>query len=98
MLRLGKRSSDSASHNNTILIISNDKEFIEIVKSFGDWGLLFKGVSETCEKEAKEQKRGFLCMLLGTLGASLPGSILAGKGANRAGEGMIRAFYGNKKS
>ena len=37
-------------------------------------------------------------MLLGTLGASLLGNILAGKGLNRAGEGMIRAVYGNKKS
>ena len=35
-------------------------------------------------------------MLLGTLGPSLLGSILAGKGINRAGEGVIRAGYGNK--
>ena len=46
-------------------------------------------------------------MLLGTLGASLLGNILAGKGAiatshgqgvNRAGEGIVRAGYGNKKT
>ena len=45
-------------------------------------------------------------MLLGTLGASLLGNILAGKGINRAGEGakakrqgqgIVRAGYGNKK-
>ena len=36
-------------------------------------------------------------MLLGTLGASLLGNILAGKGINRAGEGVVRASYGNKK-
>ena len=35
-------------------------------------------------------------MLLGTLGASLLGNILDGKGINRAGEGVIRAGYGNK--
>ena len=35
-------------------------------------------------------------MLLGTLGASLLGNILAGKAINRAGEGVIRARYGNK--
>ena len=35
-------------------------------------------------------------MLLGTLGASLLGNILAGKGMNRAGEGVVRAGYGNK--
>ena len=36
-------------------------------------------------------------MLLGTLGASLLGKILAAKGINRAGEGVIRAGYGNKR-
>ena len=40
----------------------------------------------------------FLSMLLGTLGVSLLGNILAGKRINRAGEGVIRADYGNKKS
>ena len=36
-------------------------------------------------------------MLLGTLGESLLGNILTGKGINRAGEGAIRAGFGNKK-
>ena len=36
---------------------------------------------------------GFLCMLLGTLDASLLGNILAGKGMNRAGKGFLRAGY-----
>ena len=52
---------------------------------------MLKGVSETIQNEAKEQKGGFLSMLLGTLGASLLGNILAGKGMNRAGEGFLRA-------
>ena len=47
-----------------------------------------------CQNEAKEQKGGFLSMLLGTLGACLLGSILAGKGINRAGDGIVRAGYG----
>ena len=69
------------SGNNTTLIISNDKmkDLIEIVKSLEDSGLLLKGVSETIQNEAKEQKGGFLSMLLGTLSASLLGNILAGK-------------------
>ena len=54
-------------------------------------------VSETIQNEAKEQKEWFVSMLLGTLGASLLGNILAGKGINRTGEGVIRAGYGNKK-
>ena len=66
---------------NTTLIISNDKmeEVVNIVKSLEDSGLLLKGVSETIQNEAKQQKGGFLSMLLGTLGASLLGNILAEK-------------------
>ena len=86
-------------NNNTILIISNDemKDIIKIVKSLEDSGLLLKGVTETVQNEVKEQKGGFLSMLLGTLGASLLGNILTGKGINRAGEGIVRAGYGNKR-
>ena len=73
------------------------KDFIKIVKSFEDSGLLLKGVSKTIQNEAKKQKAGFLSMLLGTLGASLLGNILAGIGINRAGEGIVKAGYGNKK-
>ena len=69
------------------------EDIIKMVKSLKDSGLLLKGVSETIQNEAKEQKGGFLSMLLGTLGASLLGNILAGKGMNRAGEGFIRASY-----
>ena len=54
------------------LIISNSEmnDFIKIVKSLEDSGLLLKGVTETVQNEVKEQKGGFLSMLLGTLGAS----------------------------
>ena len=73
------------------------KDVIRIVKSLVDSGLLLKVVSETIQNEAKEQKGGFLSMLIGTVGASLLGNILAGKGINRAGEGVIRAGDGNKR-
>ena len=43
--------------------------------------------------EAKEQKEGFLGMLLGTVGASLLGNLLTGKATIRAGEGTIRAGH-----
>ena len=80
----------------TTLIISNDemKDIIRIVK---DSGLLLKGVSETIQNDAKEQKEGFLSMLLGTLGASLLGNVLADQGINKAGEGVIKGGHGNKK-
>ena len=92
-------SSSSASHNNTILIISNDeiKDIIKIVKSLSNYSLLPEEVSESVQNEAKEQRGGFISMLLGTLGASLLGNILADKGINRAEEGVIRAGYGNKR-
>ena len=92
----------------TTLITSNDeiKDIIKIVKSLEYSGLLIKGVTETVRNEIKEQKRGFLSMLLGTLGASLLGNLLTrrvvnragkGRGINRAGEGVLRAGYGNNK-
>ena len=83
------------------------KGIIKLVKSLEDSGLLLEGVSETIQNEATEQKGGFLSMLLGTLGTGLLGNILTGKGAiatshgrgtNRAGEGIVRPGYGNKKS
>ena len=64
---------------------------MKIVKSLEETGLLIKGVSETIKNEAKEQKGGFLVMLLGTLGASLLVNLLTGKGNIKAGEGTIRA-------
>ena len=73
------------------------EDVIKIVKSLEDSGLLLKGVTETVQNEVKEEKGGFLSMLLGILGASLLRNILAGKGINRAGEGIVRAGYGNKK-
>ena len=77
----------------TIIIICNDEinDIMKIFKSLEESGLLIKGVSETIKNEAKEQKGGFLKMLLGTLGASLLGNLLTGKGTIRAGEGTIRA-------
>ena len=92
-----------SGHNNTTLIISNYEmdDILKIVKSLENFGLSLKGVSETIQHEAKEQRGGFLSMLLGTLGASLLGDILSkglsGKGTIRAGEGTIRAGYGSKR-
>ena len=73
-------------------------DILKRVKSLEDSGVLLKGINETIKNEAKEQKGGFPSMLLGTLGASLLGNMLAGKGVIRAGEGTIRAGYGSKSS
>ena len=69
------------------------KKVLKIVKSLEDPGLLLKGVSKSIKNEAKEQKEGFLSMLLGILGASLLGNMLAGKGFTRAGEGTAIVGY-----
>ena len=95
------------SGNMTTLITSNNEieDIIKIVKSLEDSGLLLKGVTETVQNEVKEQRGGFLSALLGTLGASLLGDLLTGKGIyragkgkgiNRAGEGILRAGFENK--
>ena len=72
ILGSGCRNSFSAPHNTRTLIISNSEmnDIIKIVKSFKDSGLLLKGVTETVQNKLKEQKGGFLSMLLGTFGAS----------------------------
>ena len=83
------------------------EDIIKIVKSLEDSDFLLKRIAETVQNEVKEQKGGFLSMLLGTLGASLLGNLLMGKGIyragkgkeiNRAGEGIVRAGYGRPSS
>ena len=75
---------------------------MKIIQAHEDSNILLKGVTETIKNETKEQKGGFLSMLLGTLGASLLGNILAGKGIVRAGsgnekgKGIVRAGTGKQ--
>ena len=66
-------------------------DIMKKVKYLEESGLLTKFVSETIKNEAKEQKEGFVWILLGTLGASLLGNLLTGKGTIRVGEGTNRA-------
>ena len=87
------------------LIISNEEmnDIMKILQSLEDSNILLKRVTKTIEKETKEQKGGFLSMLLGILGASLLENLLSGKGIVRAsyghpskkGKGIVRAGYGN---
>ena len=74
---------------NTTLIISNEEMnyIMKIVQALEDSNILLKGVTKTIENETKEQKGGFLSMLLGTLGASLLGNFLTVNGIIRAGYG-----------
>ena len=75
---------------------------MKIVQALGDFNILLKRVTKTIKNETKEQKGGFLSMLLGTLGASFLGNLLAGKEIVRAvlgnnkGKGIVRAATGKK--
>ena len=82
--------------STTTLIISNEEmnDTMKIVKSLEGSGLLITGISKTIKNEAKEQKGGFVGILLGTLSASLLGNLSTGKGLIRAGKGTIRADVG----
>ena len=55
------------------------KDIMKIIEALENSGILLKGVSKMIENETKEQRGGFLGMLLGTLGASLLGNLLTGK-------------------
>ena len=61
---------------------------MKIIQVLENSGILLKGVTETIKSETKELKGGFLNILLGTLGASLLGNLLSGKGIVKAGEGI----------
>ena len=83
------------------LMIDNEdmNDIMKIIKALEKSGILLSGIGKTIENEVKEQKGGFLSMLLGTVGASLLGNLLTGgKGIMRAGEGIMRAGEGNKKT
>ena len=65
-------------------------DIMKIIEALENSGILLKGVSKTIEYETKEQRGGFLSLLLRTLGASLLGNLLSGgKGIMRAGEGSV---------
>ena len=78
---------------NGIKLIIEQKDMndtIKIIEALENSGILLKGVTKTIENETKEQKGGFLSMLLATLGASLLGNLLTGgKGMMRGGEGSV---------
>ena len=88
----------------TTLIISNEEmnDIMKIVQALEDSNSLLKQIIKKIKNESKEQKGGFLSMLLGTLGASFLGNMLARKGIvgagskNRKGKRIVRAGYGKE--
>ena len=94
-------ATDAAIHkkmfgSDTTTLINSNEEMNDImiqkiIKSLEESGLLIKGVSETIKNEVKEQKGGFIRILLGTLGGGLLRNLLTGKSRIRASEDTIRA-------
>ena len=83
------------------LIIEQEdmNDIMKIIEVLKNSGILLKRVTKKIENETKEQRGGFLSMLLGTLGASLLGNLLAGgKGMMRAGNRIVRAGEGSRKN
>ena len=90
----------------TTLVINNEElnDIMKIIQALEDQGILLNGISKKIKNDIKNQSGGALGMLLGTLGASLLGNLLSGKGIYRAGHGItrtghgiIRAGHGNKQ-
>ena len=81
------------------LIIEQEdmNDIMKIIKALENSGILLKGLRKAIENETKEQRGGFLSMLLGTLGASLLGNLLTGgKGIMREGDGIVRTGEGSE--
>ena len=86
------------THGSGVKLIIEQEDMngiIKIIEVLENSGILLKGVTKTIENETKEQRGGFLSMLLRTLGASLLGNLLTGKGMMRAGEEIVRAGEGS---
>ena len=79
---------------------------MRIVQALEDFNVLLKGGTKTIKNGTKEQKGGFLSMLLGTLGARnlLWEKVIVRAGSDRRSlnfstsyrKGIVRAGYGNK--
>ena len=91
MFGFGCSPADLACCNTTLIISNEEINIMKIVKSLEESGLLIKGISNTNKNKAKEQKGGFLGMIIGALGASLLGSLLTDKVTIRASIDTVRA-------
>ena len=78
-------------------------DVMKIIQALEDSNILRKEITKTVKNGTKEQKGGFLSMLLGTLRASLLGNLVTGKGivragnGNKKGKGIVRTGTGKKQ-
>ena len=83
MSRIGGAIQKNIYGNGTITLVNSNEELCDIMKiiqALEDSNILLKGISKTIESDIKEQNGNGLGMILGTLGASLLGNLLSGKG------------------
>ena len=92
-------SIQKKTHGSGVKLIIEQEDMngiMKIIEALENFGILLKGVRKIIENETKEQRGGFLSMLLGILGASLLGNLLTGgKGMMRAGDGIVHAGEGS---
>ena len=99
-----KKKYMGTTTGTTSSIISNEEmnDTKKIFQALEGFNFLLKGTTKTIKSETKKQKGGFLSMLLGTLGASFLGDLLAEKGivragsGNKKGKGIVRAGTGKQ--
>ena len=85
------------SGNSTLIISDNDlNDLIKVVTALEEHDILLKRTSNTIKNKTIKQEGGFLSMLLGTLGASLLGNLLTGRGLYRTGKRLYRTGQGLK--
>ena len=98
-----KQTKRDGSGTTTLMIWNEEmNDIMKIVQALEDSTILLKGVTKTIKNETEDQKGGFLSMLLGTLGDSILGNLLAGKeigragSGNKKGKGILRAGTGKQ--
>ena len=98
-----KQTKRDGSGTTTLMIWNEEmNDIMKIVQALEDSTILLKGVTKTIKNETEDQKGGFLSMLLGTLGDSILGNLLARKeigragSGNKKGKGILRAGTGKQ--
>ena len=68
------------SGNTTLIVLNEEMDDMKINESLEESGLFIKCISRTIQNGVKEQKGGFLSMLLGIFGVSLLGNLFTDEG------------------
>ena len=91
-----KKKKKNHRSETIVLVISNGEmgDIMRMVKLIEKSGLLIKAISKAIKNKAKEQKGGFLQMLLGTLSAGTLGKSFAKKEVIRPSQVLAKSSKG----